>query len=271
MAYADDYVLGRALSDSVRLDAQHLLWKLHTGYTLHPQIPVRADMKVAELGTGTAIWLFDLSKDLPPATQLHGFDISGDQFPAPELWPSNVSLGLLNSLVDPPPSLTGQYDVVHVRMWASNIKDGNLAPLVSHIAKLLKPGGYVQWEEADLVHQVIAGAKAERFGEKVPALFRKAGLDYSWASAIHDHLEQARLGVLESRTDRFQPFLVQKCTDTYLLALAEILRGIGLTCAEDVLPLLREREADLRELSALHNKGIIYNWSPIKSLAQKGE
>jgi hypothetical protein len=37
-----------------RLDAQHLLWKLHRGYELHPHIPVTEYMKIAELGTGTA-------------------------------------------------------------------------------------------------------------------------------------------------------------------------------------------------------------------------
>ncbi|RSL63004.1 hypothetical protein CEP53_004597, partial [Fusarium sp. AF-6] len=66
----DDYVLGRDISDSIRhgcslLDAQHLLWKLHNRYTLHPAIPKSDHMKIAEVGTGTGIWLFDLAQDLP--------------------------------------------------------------------------------------------------------------------------------------------------------------------------------------------------------------
>lgn len=36
-----------------RLDAQHLLWKLYNGYTINPDIPISADMKIAEIGTGT--------------------------------------------------------------------------------------------------------------------------------------------------------------------------------------------------------------------------
>lgn len=35
------------------LDAQHFLWKMHTGYTLNPKIPINPDMKIAEIGTGT--------------------------------------------------------------------------------------------------------------------------------------------------------------------------------------------------------------------------
>jgi len=49
----DSYVLGRDVSDSIRLDAQHLLWRMHLGYLLHPDIPITKGMKIAELGTGT--------------------------------------------------------------------------------------------------------------------------------------------------------------------------------------------------------------------------
>ncbi|KAJ5686160.1 hypothetical protein N7536_008779 [Penicillium majusculum] len=114
MTQEDGYVLGRAIEDSDRLDAQHLLWKLHTGFELHPDIPI------AELETGTAqafafiiyislrvvltslsfysIWIFDLATQLP-TVQLYGFDISDSQYPSKELWPRNVTLGLLDSLV----------------------------------------------------------------------------------------------------------------------------------------------------------------------------
>jgi len=84
----DDYVLGRSVGDSVRLaktfyfsltkvlfldllsntrlpisyrvliahrlDTEHLLWKLHGSYELHLDIVVTENMKIAELGTGTA-------------------------------------------------------------------------------------------------------------------------------------------------------------------------------------------------------------------------
>jgi hypothetical protein len=66
---AEDYVLGRDMHGYVRfvcdhltkfyvnhtrLDAQHLLWKLHNGYELNPKIAITPDMKIAEIGTGTA-------------------------------------------------------------------------------------------------------------------------------------------------------------------------------------------------------------------------
>lgn len=49
-----------------RLDAQHLLWKLHKGYELHPAIPITMDMKIAELGTGTAYALNHYTRFFEP-------------------------------------------------------------------------------------------------------------------------------------------------------------------------------------------------------------
>lgn len=82
-------------------------------------------------------WLFDASRNLPSDVVLHGYDISDSQFPARELWPKNITLGLLDSLNDPPAALTGRYDIVHLRMWGSNLKESNTMPLLQHIKLLL--------------------------------------------------------------------------------------------------------------------------------------
>ena len=36
-----------------RLNAQHLLWKEQLGYVIHPQIPIRENLTVADIGAGT--------------------------------------------------------------------------------------------------------------------------------------------------------------------------------------------------------------------------
>lgn len=43
----------------------------------------------------------------------------------------------MDSLKSPPADLMGQFDVVHVRMWASNVTRTTLPTLVSHIRSLL--------------------------------------------------------------------------------------------------------------------------------------
>lgn len=54
----------------IRLDAQHLLWRMHLGYILHPQIPITKGMKIAELGTGTGYALTPASP-LPSFYSVH--------------------------------------------------------------------------------------------------------------------------------------------------------------------------------------------------------
>lgn len=110
-------------------------------------------MRVAEIGAGTgyvfvrvqhlilirtySVWLFDLAQELPDTVCLHGYDISATQFPPKELWPPNVELSLMDSLNDPPSSLLEKYDVVHLRMWASNLRTQDVKTLICNVAKLL--------------------------------------------------------------------------------------------------------------------------------------
>ncbi len=240
----DRYSLGRDVSDSIRsvssqmlssfncylqdirLDAQHLLWRMHLGYILHPQIPITKGMKTAELGTGTGyaftptsslpnfptrsitrlywlalhrVWILDAATCLPSTVELHGYDISNYQYPSRKFWPRNFRLGVLDSLTDPPPQLVGQYDVVHLRMWASNLKGNDTSPVMEHVKKLLskwvsgwddclcrsclitsiEPGGYVQWEDADLVNQAVSGEEAEKLLRWWKRFSRKLGFNTS--------------------------------------------------------------------------------------------
>ncbi|RSL47471.1 hypothetical protein CEP54_013385 [Fusarium duplospermum] len=169
----DDYILGRDIADSIRhglFDAQHLLWKLHNRYTLHPAIP--------------NIWLFDLAQDLPDTVYLHGYDISPHQFLSQQLWPSNVKLRLMDSLRDPPEALHGRYDVVHLRMWASNLRTKDVRLVIRSVSKLLnlEPGGYIQWEEANLLNQDVRSVAGKSFEAQVNKLFISSGLDYRSSS-----------------------------------------------------------------------------------------
>lgn len=101
-------------------------------------------------------------------------------------------------MATPPPALIGQFDIVHLRMWASNLWGKDISILISHVKSLLstdcsrqkpefvgitnnsvaEPGGFIQWEDADLVHQFVEGAKAKEFELRINEVFGKAGLDY---------------------------------------------------------------------------------------------
>ncbi|RDA94322.1 hypothetical protein CP533_3771 [Ophiocordyceps camponoti-saundersi (nom. inval.)] len=272
MSHADDYVLGRSLPHSTRLDAQHLLWIMHLGYVLHPDIPIREDMKIADIGCGTAIWLLDISRSLPRSAQLHGYDISDSLFPSRSLWPENVSLDLLNSMDDPPESLVGQYDVVHLRMWCSNfrIDTKNVNVLIRSVKKMLKPGGYMQWEEADLRRQVVQPEAAREHERELQTVFEESGIDHGCIQTLSASLQREQFAIIREDRNVFQDFTSQLGTKTYLLALKEILEGVKRRWEGDETGqrLAMRGQQSLTKLTSAYSNGLVYNWGPVSILAQ---
>ncbi|PQE14568.1 umta methyltransferase family protein [Rutstroemia sp. NJR-2017a WRK4] len=117
-----------------RLNLQHYLWKDGLGYLLHPSIPLNGpNTRIADLGTGTGIWVLDLARQLPETTQLYGFDISDAQYPHPKYLPPNVKLETLDNLTPDPPS-----DL-----------------------QVAGPGGYIQWNEFDPLRAIAEGPDGE--------------------------------------------------------------------------------------------------------------
>ncbi|RYP41314.1 hypothetical protein DL769_011580 [Monosporascus sp. CRB-8-3] len=148
----DPYALMRDCNANSRLTAQHYLWKDLLGFLVHPDIPTRAaDLKIADVATGNGIWLHDFARDKPTSVELHGFDISLDQV-GPKAWlPSNIHMHTWNIFEEPPPQFVDYFDVVHVRLITVVVKDNDPRPVLANLKKLLKPGGYLQWDEVDTI------------------------------------------------------------------------------------------------------------------------
>ncbi|KAI2615889.1 S-adenosyl-L-methionine-dependent methyltransferase [Hypoxylon sp. NC1633] len=141
------YILGRNYSANARLNLQYFLWK-DGGFTLHPRIPATAEnLRVAEIGVGTGIWLVDLARYLPPSAQIDGFDIDLTQCPPAEWLPSNVKVHNLDCLAPLPEHLLEQYDIVHIQLFHLAVHNNDPAPIIQNLLKLLKPGGWISWGE----------------------------------------------------------------------------------------------------------------------------
>ncbi|KAL5364273.1 S-adenosyl-L-methionine-dependent methyltransferase [Aspergillus floccosus] len=250
------YILGRNISESVRLDAQHLLLTYHCGYVLHPHICVSESMNIAEVGTGTGRWLLDVARAVPETVQLDGFDVSDSQFPPRRMWPPNVTMSALNSLQDPPLHLRGKYNVVHLRMWTCIIQQNDPTPLIRHAKSLLKPGGYIQWEDADLGNHIICGERAENFSKMMRRLYDAARIQHSWLAELPKHLMREGLAVVEFQERNFAAPLVPLCINTYIMAHFDIIQA-----RKDLL------KESLQPYNIKH--GSAYYWKPLTLLAQK--
>ncbi|KAJ5607777.1 hypothetical protein N7537_004396 [Penicillium hordei] len=146
--YAEN--MQRDSTEAQRLDEQFKLLTENIGYLLHPSVrdKMHTHARVADIATGTAAFLRDLAHDWPDAI-LHGYDISTSLFPPARTLPKNVTLHLLDARKDVPVSLYGQYDLVHIRLIAAGLTSSEWERVVRNLAKLLKPGGVMQWEECD--------------------------------------------------------------------------------------------------------------------------
>lgn len=148
------YMLGRSYAAASRLNLQHYLWKEALGFNIHPSVQLPEDPVIAELAVGTGIWMTDVAREHPTA-QLDGFDIDLSQAPHPNWLPVNVKLRQWNMLEDVPSELVGKYDLVHTRLLVLVVSGIDTTPFLRNLLKLLKPGGYLQWDELDCVNMRV--------------------------------------------------------------------------------------------------------------------
>ncbi|KAH7319071.1 hypothetical protein BKA65DRAFT_482595 [Rhexocercosporidium sp. MPI-PUGE-AT-0058] len=142
-------------SDGTSLNIQHsFINTFGPPEQIHPSIPKDRIVRIADIATGTGIWLQDLSTILSktPASsnaprQYVGFDISHDFFPKEHS--DDFSYVQHNVLRSFPDEHLGKYDLVHVRLLIAALKEDEIPIALENVLELLAPGGYIQWDEWD--------------------------------------------------------------------------------------------------------------------------
>ncbi|KAK6528444.1 hypothetical protein TWF281_009685 [Arthrobotrys megalospora] len=136
--------------ERLRLNIQHDAVVRNYGHLLPPAIPDHGNLTdVADVATGTGIWLTQLAEHLPATATLHGFDITDRLFPDQSTLPQNVSFSLLNVLEPIPESLCEKYDIVHIRGLCFVLKANEWAGVVKNVTRMIKPSGYIVWTDTN--------------------------------------------------------------------------------------------------------------------------
>lgn len=168
--YARNYVLGTGYQGTARLNLQHFFWKDQMGYNLHPSIPTSSsELKIADIGTGTGIWLLEMARTLASSAQLDGFDNNLSQCPPKEWLPDNVNIYDFDAFADLPEHLIGKYDILHIRLFLLIVQNNDPMPLLKTFIQMLKPGGYIQWAEYDLASRYIVHAQSSNSSANLTA------------------------------------------------------------------------------------------------------
>jgi hypothetical protein len=151
-----------ATQESTRLDLQHNVFLHMTNTLLPPEMQKYLSTiktpRIADVATGTGVWLKALSSLFPSAT-LDGYDFDITKFPPQEeeeeeeeeesKTRGNITLSFANVLDIStfPEACLGSYDVVHVRLLMYGLKASQWTLAAANLQKLLKPGGWLLWEE----------------------------------------------------------------------------------------------------------------------------
>lgn len=249
----EPYWLGRDVYASARLTFQHQCLLRRQGYLLHPTISrataspedhadgvVPEDISIADVGTGNGIWAADMCAHLASmgrAYTMTALDISDLQFPPKQTWPENCTFDVWNALSEVPENYLGKFDVVHARFLQAAFMNKPTAAaehFVRNMAKLLKPGGWLQWQEVlppisaevDCHEDGTCSFRNEFVPPEATALKHNPGTQHPWMNQVAD-LVKGVTGFEE--VESFYPGLKREFlryeNDLLIWTYAEILEG----------------------------------------------
>ncbi|KAL4864417.1 hypothetical protein BDV12DRAFT_176182 [Aspergillus spectabilis] len=207
------------INETQRLDIQHRM-NIHMMHQqlLHPVIPKNLE-RIADVATGNATWLLDLIKSRKGAsessnikTRYTGFDRSPDLFPRQDTTSSVADIDFaLHDFFKPfPEEHLGKYDLVHARHLSLAVPVTELSVAVKQLTSLLKPGGYIQWEEYDYQDQLDAcpPCTMTTTWHVILNWVRDRGYSLHFSNAVRDELAAQGLEIVEKKqfTTKGLPF-----------------------------------------------------------------
>jgi len=234
------YPLNRDLLSSARLHLQHAVFVNGLGYLMHSAVPIGPGAVVADVATGTGVFALSLAT-VHPETRIEASDISLAQVPSKHWWPKNVTFGVLDALQGPvPDTLLERYDVLCLRHFVS-LQPGDPRTLIARLLSMLKPGGYLHWQEWDLTTAAISAPE----GTSTPKM--QALIDYiqhpsrhtaqaTWVGDLHQRVTTGEIpGVELIAYDRI------RASNPAVVAMQQELMALGTT---EVVASLRAREGE---------------------------
>jgi len=259
----NSYILGRGFASSSRLNLLHFLWKQVVGSNIHTRIPTAGSLRIADIATGTAIWPLDVASEFPTA-EVDGFDIALDQCPPKDFLPGVRRLDKWDIFQEPDESMLGQYDIVHVRLIIFVVRRHDLQVVIRNLMKLLKPGGWLQWEELDL-----SGSHIERgSGNDVRAPAAENALKRVQSVGV-THWTVNLASILKDEG------FTKASRDVYVIPpqWSKIFSDMHLMMEDELpMPSQEAREAKLKEMSAISEeskKGAVISTPLSVTVAQK--
>jgi SAM-dependent methyltransferase len=119
-----------------------------------------------------------------------GFDISAQHFPETPL--PNSTFEVQDILTPFPEAFHNQFDLVHVRLLVLALRKDQFEPAVKNVMQLLKPGGWIQWEEFEAINlDFIPSSEITRLVQSISRnIARSANLSNTPCADLHKILSE---------------------------------------------------------------------------------
>ncbi|KAI7901773.1 S-adenosyl-L-methionine-dependent methyltransferase [Cokeromyces recurvatus] len=105
--------------------------------------------KILDIGCGPGAWCIDLSTKYPHIDVIGVDNI--DMFPAECNLPKNCQLMVANVLYGLKEFADASFDVIHIRFMVLSFTSAQYSQVIKSCWRLLKPGGYIEILETDLI------------------------------------------------------------------------------------------------------------------------
>ncbi|RAL08861.1 class I SAM-dependent methyltransferase, partial [Aspergillus homomorphus CBS 101889] len=214
------------------MNEQQLFWRFQTGHVLSPLIPRQPGMRVADLGCGTGIWCIDLGYELDTA-EICGYDISDALYPPQSTLPKNVKLDTLDVMSDIPDKFHGAFDVVHLRLWVCVVRDNRPDKLIQAVSTLLKPGGYVQWEEIGRDTSLVSSCPMQRLESLYTRQLESERIDSRWVGNLPDIFREQGFSIMQGELGMWEKTVRGLYYANYLTVVTRVLRASWVNSKED--------------------------------------
>ncbi|ORY13906.1 methyltransferase GliN [Clohesyomyces aquaticus] len=200
-----------------RYRVQHALHKSEfPGSMIVVPLPKNEPIRILDSATGEGIWMIEELQNYPNATFV-GTDIEVAGFDEHKDISDQISFRQ-QSILDPwPESDLNAYDLVHQRYGFTNILFNKCASAVKGLLQLVKPGGYIQLVDANLMgfergtgHEGIS-TMMDFMGK----FFEQGGMDLSSGPKLESWLRAAGAEDVEVKA---MSFPMGKCAKTKRLA-----------------------------------------------------
>lgn len=188
-----EYIMSHESTEVDRLNIQHSVLLDSMKALLFAPIDLSTpSLRILDLATANGLWLKDLKSTTKASHEYIGTDITDQMFP--QKLPSSISLTVQSNTEPWPKDWPGAFDLVHERFSLATSGQTPVQEIVTKIIDLAKPGGWVEFVEADFTGGPNStGVYMAQFGRLVEAVFAGMGLKFDFALRLRGWLEEAGL------------------------------------------------------------------------------